>query len=145
MEQAVEKYPGAHDVIIPTNMWGIVESSASARAGRSVGLLGKSGPLWQLDKMMCGRQLSWSNEFDQEASPDVLIYGDRIGKLGRLVPACDAVIFDSTGKKVLLTRRSDNGRWCLPGGAMDPGESASECCVRDSRSAAIIGSIRKET
>lgn len=61
----------------------------------------------------------------------MLIYGDRIGKLGRIVTACDAVIFDSPGEKVLLTRRTDNGLWCLPGGAMDPGESASECCARE--------------
>jgi 8-oxo-dGTP pyrophosphatase MutT (NUDIX family) len=61
----------------------------------------------------------------------VLLYGDRIGKQGRLVPACDAVIFDATREKVLLTRRSDNGQWCLPGGAMDPGESAPECCARE--------------
>ena len=61
----------------------------------------------------------------------MLIYGDRIGKLGRIVTACDAVIFDSPGEKVLLTRRTDNGRWCLPGGAMDPGESAAECCARE--------------
>ena len=61
----------------------------------------------------------------------MLIYGDRIGKLGRIVTACDAVIFDPPGEKVLLTRRTDNGRWCLPGGAMDPGESASECCARE--------------
>ena len=61
----------------------------------------------------------------------MLIYGERIGKLGRIVTACDAVIFDSPGEKVLLTRRTDNGRWCLPGGAMDPGESASECCARE--------------
>jgi len=61
----------------------------------------------------------------------LLIYGDRIGKLGIIVTACDAVIFDSPGEKVLLTRRTDNGRWCLPGGAMDPGESASECCARE--------------
>ena len=61
----------------------------------------------------------------------MLIYGDRIGKLGEIVTACDAVIFDSAEEKVLLTRRTDNGRWCLPGGAMDPGESASECCARE--------------
>ena len=61
----------------------------------------------------------------------MLIYGDRVGKQGRLVPACDAVIFDAAREKVLLTRRSDNGRWCLPGGGMDPGESATECCARE--------------
>ena len=60
-----------------------------------------------------------------------LIYGERIGKLAKLTPTCDAVIFDPTGQCVLLTRRSDNGRWCLPGGAMDPGESAAECCARE--------------
>ena len=61
----------------------------------------------------------------------MLIYGERIGKLAILTPSCSAVIFDSTGQKVLLIRRSDNGQWCLPGGAMDPGESASECCARE--------------
>ena len=60
-----------------------------------------------------------------------LIYGDRVGRLGRLRPACSATIFDATGQRVLLTRRSDNGQWCLPGGAMDPGESAAEACARE--------------
>ena len=71
--------------------------------------------------------------FRQEASPDVakLIYGERIGKLAKLTPVCGAVIFNPTGQSVLLTRRSDNGRWCLPGGAMDPGESTVECCARE--------------
>ena len=69
----------------------------------------------------------------QEASPAVaiLIYGERIGKLAKLTPSCGAVIFDPTRQSVLLTRRADNGRWCLPGGAMDPGESAAECCARE--------------
>lgn len=68
-----------------------------------------------------------------EASPDVtrLIYGERIGTLGKLTPACAAVIFDDERQSVLLIRRSDNGRWVLPGGAMDPGESAAECCARE--------------
>ena len=35
------------------------------------------------------------------------------------------------GQKVLLTQRTDNGRWCLPGGRLDPGESVEECCVRE--------------
>jgi ADP-ribose pyrophosphatase YjhB (NUDIX family) len=68
----------------------------------------------------------------QEASIVVeLIYGERIGKLAKLTPSCCAVIFDPTKQSVLLIRRSDNGRWCLPSGAMDPGESASECCARE--------------
>ncbi len=60
-----------------------------------------------------------------------LIYGDRIGTDARLTPGATAIIFDETREKVLLTQRSDNGRWCLPGGGMDPGESASEACIRE--------------
>lgn len=60
-----------------------------------------------------------------------LIHGDRIGKTGVLAPGSSAIIFDEAREKVLLTRRTDNGRWCLPGGGMDPGESAEETCVRE--------------
>ena len=60
-----------------------------------------------------------------------LVYGDRIGKEGQLRPGCSAVIYGETKEQVLLTRRSDNGRWCLPGGGMDPGESAAETCARE--------------
>lgn len=57
-------------------------------------------------------------------------YGDRLGKQGQLRLGCSAIIFDEN-KRVLLTRRTDNGQWCLPGGAMDSGESAAEACVRE--------------
>jgi len=42
-----------------------------------------------------------------------------------------AAIFDAAGQKVLLTRRADNGQWCLPGGQLEPGESAAEGCARE--------------
>ena len=60
-----------------------------------------------------------------------IIYGDRMGRLGKLGVGCSAAIFDGGRRKVLLTRRSDNGLWCLPGGHMEPGESAAETCVRE--------------
>jgi len=60
-----------------------------------------------------------------------LIHGERIARQAKLRPGASAIIFDSSREKVLLTRRSDNGRWCLPGGGMDPGESAEETCVRE--------------
>jgi ADP-ribose pyrophosphatase YjhB (NUDIX family) len=60
-----------------------------------------------------------------------IIEGDRIGKLGRLAWGCSATIFDATRQKVLLTRRTDNGRWCLPGGRMESGESVIETCMRE--------------
>ena len=60
-----------------------------------------------------------------------VLYGDRLGKTGELRIGCSATIFDEARQKALLTRRTDNGLWCLPGGHMDPGESVEECCVRE--------------
>jgi len=57
--------------------------------------------------------------------------GDRIGKKGKIRLGCSAVIFDGDRKSVLLTRRKDNGAWCLPSGGMEPGESVSETCERE--------------
>jgi 8-oxo-dGTP pyrophosphatase MutT (NUDIX family) len=54
-----------------------------------------------------------------------------MGKEGQLRVGCSAVIFDETREKVLLTQRADNGRWCLPGGHMESGESAAEACERE--------------
>ena len=59
------------------------------------------------------------------------IYGDRIGRESTLRPSVTALIFDDAREKVLLTRRSDNGMWCLPSGGIDPGESAAEACARE--------------
>ena len=61
----------------------------------------------------------------------MLKIGYRIGRAGKLSPGASALIFERTTGKILLTRREDNGRWCLPGGGMDPGESAAEACVRE--------------
>ena len=44
---------------------------------------------------------------------------------------CSAIIFNADRQAVLLTRRSDNGEWCLPGGMIDPGETVSKACVRE--------------
>jgi len=60
-----------------------------------------------------------------------LKFGERIGRNGVLRPGASALIFDESRERILLTQREDNGRWCLPGGGMDPGESAAEACVRE--------------
>ena len=60
-----------------------------------------------------------------------VLYGPRLGKEGKIRLGCSAVIFDKTRTKVLLTRRADNGLWCVPGGAMESGESAAEACERE--------------
>jgi ADP-ribose pyrophosphatase YjhB (NUDIX family) len=63
--------------------------------------------------------------------PTQVIHGHRIGKQGRLRVGCSAVIFEPGRGKILLTRRTDNSLWCLPGGGMNPGENAAETCVRE--------------
>lgn len=50
----------------------------------------------------------------------------------RPVPAAVAVIFDRDDR-VLLTRRADNGLWCLPSGRMEEGETIAETVVRETR------------
>ena len=59
-----------------------------------------------------------------------ILYGERIGKQGKIRLGCSAAILDEHGR-ILLTRRADNGLWCLPGGGMEPGESAAEACERE--------------
>ena len=59
-----------------------------------------------------------------------VLYGPRLGKQGELRVGCSAVILDRRGR-ILLTRRADNGQWCLPSGGMESGESAAEACERE--------------
>ena len=60
-----------------------------------------------------------------------VLFGPRLGKEGVLRVGCSAMIFDEKREKVLLTQRTDNSRWCLPGGGMESGESAAEACERE--------------
>ena len=59
-----------------------------------------------------------------------ILYGDRVGKQGKIRLGCSAAIFDDQSR-ILLTKRADNGQWCMPGGGMDSGESAAEACERE--------------
>ena len=61
----------------------------------------------------------------------IILSGDRIARAGRLAVGCSAAIFDATRQRILLTRRADNGQWCVPGGYMEPGESLTEACARE--------------
>lgn len=60
-----------------------------------------------------------------------IIQDERAGKQGRLAVGCSAAVIDASEKKVLLVRRSDSGRWAVPGGYMEPGESLTEACARE--------------
>jgi len=48
-----------------------------------------------------------------------------------LVPAVTGVVTD--GDRILLIKRLDNGRWALPGGAIEFGESVPQALVREVR------------
>jgi ADP-ribose pyrophosphatase YjhB (NUDIX family) len=60
-----------------------------------------------------------------------IIRGERVGKLGKIRLGCSAVLMSKDQDQVLLTRRTDNGLWCLPGGMIDPGETVAEGCARE--------------
>lgn len=49
-----------------------------------------------------------------------------------LVPAVGVFVRDEDGR-VLLIRRSDNGRWTLPGGGQELGESIRDAMLRETR------------
>jgi 8-oxo-dGTP pyrophosphatase MutT (NUDIX family) len=59
-----------------------------------------------------------------------VLYGERLGKQGQIRLGCSAAIFDEQGR-ILLTKRQDNGQWCLPSGGAEPGESVAEACERE--------------
>lgn len=59
-----------------------------------------------------------------------ILYGPRLGKEGKIRLGTSAIIFNGEGK-FLLTQRQDNGQWCLPGGAVESGESLAEACERE--------------
>ncbi len=49
-----------------------------------------------------------------------------------LVPSVNVVVADDAGR-ILMIRRSDNGNWALPGGAIDLGESLPDAAIRETR------------
>lgn len=59
-----------------------------------------------------------------------IVFGERITRGAQLALVCSAVVRD-TEQRVLLTRRADNGKWCLPGGHLESGESVTEGIVRE--------------
>src|ERR1700729_1889375 len=51
-------------------------------------------------------------------------------KANSLVPSVNVVVVGDAGE-ILLIRRTDNGNWALPGGAIALGESVAQAAVRE--------------
>jgi ADP-ribose pyrophosphatase YjhB (NUDIX family) len=49
-----------------------------------------------------------------------------------LVPSVNVIMVNGAGQ-ILLIRRSDNGNWAVPGGAVDLGESVAAAAIRETR------------
>jgi 8-oxo-dGTP pyrophosphatase MutT (NUDIX family) len=47
-----------------------------------------------------------------------------------LVPSANVIVVNDQGQ-ILMIRRTDNGNWAVPGGAMDLGESITDTAVRE--------------
>ncbi|MFF7543280.1 NUDIX hydrolase [Streptomyces canus] len=58
-------------------------------------------------------------------------YDENAPKPNTLIPACNMLAARETDGAILLQRRRDTGQYALPGGAMDIGESPSQCAVRE--------------
>ncbi|MFI0894848.1 NUDIX domain-containing protein [Streptomyces sp. NPDC020983] len=54
----------------------------------------------------------------------------RAPKANSIVPSANVIVTDDEGR-ILMIRRSDNGNWAVPGGAMDMGESLAQTGVRE--------------
>jgi ADP-ribose pyrophosphatase YjhB (NUDIX family) len=68
---------------------------------------------------------------DALMSPQRIDYYDspEAPQANSLVPAVVVVVNDAS--EILLIRRTDNGNWAVPGGAIDLGESVAQAAVRE--------------
>ena len=53
-------------------------------------------------------------------------------KANSIVPSVTAIVTNPAGE-LLLVHKTDNNRWALPGGGMDPGESIARAAVRETK------------
>ena len=66
-----------------------------------------------------GRRIDW---FDDPNAPEP----------NSMVPSANVIVEDDQGR-ILMIRRTDNGNYALPGGAMELGESIIDTAVREAK------------
>ena len=54
-----------------------------------------------------------------------------VGHSPIMVTAAMCIIFDDKNRKLLFEKRSDNGMWCVPGGALELGETLEQALRRE--------------
>ena len=54
-----------------------------------------------------------------------------VGHRPLMVTAAMCIIYNEAEKKMLLEKRTDNGMWCVPGGAIELGETLEEALRRE--------------
>jgi ADP-ribose pyrophosphatase YjhB (NUDIX family) len=74
--------------------------------------------------------LNSEEENGQKEIPAWKFLRRRIGKAPLLLPGATALVCDGRGR-VLMIRRIDSGRWALPGGLLELGESLAGTAVRE--------------
>lgn len=68
---------------------------------------------------------------NRERAMAKLVYSTRIGATAKLSVAVSGFVFSADTTRILLVERRDNGRWSLPSGSMEAGESIAEACARE--------------
>ncbi|MGA8108867.1 MAG: NUDIX domain-containing protein [Acidobacteriaceae bacterium] len=82
--------------------------------------------------LWAGPEAACQLEKDAPTRPQRIDYSDsaEAPKANSLVPAVNVVVVNHAGE-ILLIRRTDNGNWAVPGGAIDLGESVAQAAVRE--------------
>jgi 8-oxo-dGTP pyrophosphatase MutT (NUDIX family) len=88
----------------------------------------------EYDRARYNRLLSVAAEMlamaDTRPAPEIeQVFRGNLGVRSPLV-GVDAAVFDAVGR-MLLVQRADNGRWCMPGGLADVGESPAQVAERE--------------
>lgn len=90
----------------------------------------ESSDVWR--ETACEPHDGWTVLAYERVKPRAQVeYGSRIGRGAHQKIGASVAIMQKG--RLLVTRRQDNGLWCLPGGGVDAGETWSEAAIREAR------------